>query len=390
VARGRTVSLKAAKGEADVDALLLPGLVNAHAHLDLAGAAAIPDRGTFADWLMGVGRARGIGGDIGEAAATEARALATRGVVAIGDIDANRGLATRGRRNAAVEGVSYLEIVGVGAPSARARLAGALAAVDRLGVSVGLSPHAPYSVSSEVIPEIVSAARRRRLPLAMHLAESLDETRYLTHGDGPFVEFLKGIGRGFPFEAPPGLRPIPWADRQGLLKAGCVVIHGNDLDDDDVAILGQRSARVVYCHGTHQHFSRPPHRLLELLQAGVQVGLGTDSGVSNQGVDLLGELGRLAADRADISPLTILHCATVGGRAALSLDPGGARFEPGSQADGLLLGGLPGDAENFSPHDWASWALSAQPSAIATLHQGRAVFAGRDTPPFLDSFCSQG
>src|SRR5207244_2261842 len=111
---------------------------------------------------------------------------------------------------------------------------------------------------------IARAARRRGLRLAMHLAESAEETRYLLAGDGPFAEFLQAIGRGRPFESPPRLRPVAYAERAGLLEAGCVVIHGNDLDDDDIGILAARRAPVVYCHGTHAHFGRARHRLLDL------------------------------------------------------------------------------------------------------------------------------
>ncbi len=390
VANGRTVALGVAQGEPQLDALLLPGLVNAHAHLDLAGAPPVPDQGRFADWLLAVGAARGESADVRAGAACQAAALARRGVVAIGDVDASRGVATAGRRSAGLDGVSYLELVGVGAESARARLAGALDVVNQLGGAVGLSPHAPYSVNSEVLPEIVRAARRRALPLAMHLAESVDETRYLTHGDGPFVSFLETIGRGRPFAEAPGARPIPWADQLGLLRAGCVVIHGNDLDDDDVALLGERRARVVYCHGTHQHFSRPAHRLLDLAAAGAQLALGTDSGVSNDGVDLLAEMGRLAADRPDVAPQSIIEWATTGGRRALGQDPEAASFAPGSVADGLLLGGLSDDAEELAAEGLASWALEGGAAWHATVHQGRAVFDANPVAALLDTLFGQG
>jgi cytosine/adenosine deaminase-related metal-dependent hydrolase len=364
--------------------------VNAHAHLDLGNSVAVPDQGSFPDWLLGVGRARGAAGDVTAAAAEQAAALAGRGVVAIGDIDANLGAATRGRRRIGIAGPSYLEIVGVAAASARARLAEALSAIDRLGGHVGLSPHAPYSVAAVVVPEIVRAAGRRELPLAMHLAESTEETRYLTHGDGPFVGFLETIGRGQPFEQAPGMRPIRWADRLGLLAAGCVVIHGNDVDDDDVGLLARHGTCVVYCHGTHRHFDRPAHRLLELIEAGVEVALGTDSGVSNDGVDLLAEMCRLAADRPDIPRLTILRCATVSGRRALGMDPGAAAFEPGSDADGLLLGALPGDIETWQPEQLADWALQGTPSVLATLARGHLQRGEDATPGLLDTLNDQG
>jgi aminodeoxyfutalosine deaminase len=140
---GRTVELRAARAHEHAreaaDLVLLPGLVNAHAHLDLAGAEPIAARADFTEWLTGVGRVRGDARDVESQARDEAGALARAGVTAIGDIDASAGAATRGRLQARVDGVSYLEIVGLSQQTARARLAAALELVDRLGgAGVGL------------------------------------------------------------------------------------------------------------------------------------------------------------------------------------------------------------------------------------------------------------
>jgi len=341
-----------------------------------------------------VGAVRGDARDVEGAAREASAALAAAGVTAVGDIEASGGAATRGRQAARLEGIAYLEIVGVSRESARARLAGALQLVDRLGAAgAGLSPHAPYSVHADVLPEIARAASRRGLRLAMHLAETPEETRYLLHGDGPFGRLLERIGKGRPFDSPPGVRPVAWADAAGLLAAGCVVVHGNDLDDDDVALLAARGSSVIYCHGTHAHFGRPPHRIADLLAAGVNVALGTDSGLSNRAVDLWDELQRLSADRPDLDPLALLRCATEGGRIALGLEPQAARWRPGSRADALLLAGAPSSLERLSPREVAAWALSGAALAAATVHGG-VVVAGRMTrggpPAFLDALMRQG
>ncbi len=402
VAAGRTVSLvqglpaERAVVDAAIDAVLLPSLVNAHSHLDLAGAPPLPATGGFTDWLLAVGGVRGDARDVEAEAEQQAGALRRRGVTAVGDIDASGGRTAAARRRADLPGRSYLEIVGVEAASARARLAAALALVDRRGGGdvFGLSPHAPYSVHADVLPEIARAARQRGLRLAMHLAETPEETRYLLAGDGPFAGFLRAIGRGRPFEAAPGLRPVAYADRAGLLAAGCVVIHGNDLDDDDIALLASRGASVVYCHGTHRHFGRPRHRLLDLLAAGVNVALGTDSGLSNDGVDSFGEAVRLAADRPDADPLLLLRCATLNGRLALGLDPAPALFAAGSAADALLLRGAPADVERASARDVAAWALGGGASPLLTLIEGRPSDVTLEPDPaaraFLDTVRRQG
>ncbi|MHC4845284.1 MAG: amidohydrolase family protein [Planctomycetota bacterium] len=396
VAGGRTVSLETcANADArPIDAVLIPGLVNAHAHLDLAGSRPVRSEGRFTDWLLEVGNARASGRDVDAEAAAQASQLASRGVTAVGDIDASGGRALRARRDVPLDGVSYLEIVGVARESARARLAQALELVDRGGGGAGLSPHAPYSVHQDVLPEIARAAARRGLRLAMHLAETPDEARYLRHGDGPFEEFLAAIDRGRPFESPPGVGPLEYAERAGLLAAGCVVVHGNELEDDDVARLVSHECSVVYCHGTHRHFERGPHRIAELLDRGVNVALGTDSGMSNEGVDLFSEMCRLAADRPDIAPIALLRCATLGGRIALGLDGGATVFSPGSRADAILLGGAPGDVESMTTGDVAAWILSGSARLATTIHAGQVGAVADEAPAslrgFLDTVMERG
>lgn len=391
--RGRTHDLRPWRpGDPEPrDAVLVPGLVNAHAHLDLAGAEPIPPQDGFTAWLLGVGTVRDDARDVGTQAADESAALARRGVTAVGDVEASAGRAHAGRLAAGLEGISFLEVVGVARESARARLASALALADRLGgrdAGLGLSPHAPYSVHGSVVPEIARAAARRGLPLAMHLAETPEETRYLLHGDGPFASFLETIGRGRPFASPPGLRPVAWAEATGLLAAGCLVVHGNDLDDEDVGRLARYGASVVYCHGTHRHFDRPPHRLPALLTAGVNVAFGTDSGLSNERVDLFRECNRLGADRPDVSPMAILRCATLGGRVALGRDAGPARFRAGSRAEGLLLAPAPRGVESFDARTAAEWVLGGDARPWMTVHGDRIVTDGTPSSghaAFLDS-----
>jgi cytosine/adenosine deaminase-related metal-dependent hydrolase len=152
-----------------------------------------------------------------------------------------------------------------------------------------------------------------------------------------------------------------------------------------VALLAARRATVVYCHGTHRHFDRPRHPLAELLAAGVNVALGTDSGLSNAGVDLLAEAGRLCVDRPDVGPLAVLRCATLGGRLALGGPAGAATLDAGTPADALLLGPAPADAESCTPERLAAWALSPDARVLATLHAGRVVGGDGAPPAFLDT-----
>lgn len=383
VAAGCTVSLVRSGDDDPIDAVLLPGLVNAHTHLDLAGSPPVRSKGRFIDWLMAVGSARSASQDVEAEAGVQARHLAARGVTAVGDIDASGGRALHARQAVPLDGVSYLEIVGVARESARARLARALEIVDRSGHGVGISPHAPYSVHQDVLPEIARAARRRGLRLAMHLAETPEEVRYLRHGDGPFEELLASIDRGRPFDSPPGVGPVEYAERVGLLEAGCAVVHGNELDDDDIERLARYDCSVVYCHGTHRHFDRAPHRIADLLRRGVNVALGTDSGMSNEGVDLYSEVCRLSKDRPDISPISLLRCASLGGRIALGMPSDSALFSSGGRADAFLLSSVPGDVESMTPGDVAAWAISGSAILATTIHAGVIGDVAEEVPTAL-------
>ncbi len=397
VVDGRTMSLEiATRGEAEqaVDGVLLPGLVNAHSHHDLGGVEPVAATGSFPDWLLTIGATRAADRDVELAAEVEARALRARGVVASGDIDATSGAATRGRSRGGLTGVSYLEIVGVHEQRALVNLDRALSNAAALGTTCGLSPHAPYSVHADALPKIVAAASKQGLPLAMHVAETPEETRFMLRGDGPFLGFLEAIGKGLPFRRVPRKRPIAYVDDAGLLAADGLVIHGNDLDDDDIARLAARGSSVVYCHGTHQHFERPRHRFLDLLAAGVNVALGTDSAASNAGIDLWGEMRRLVRDRPDIAPLQVLHCATVGGWRALGRSTESGLFSSGAPATGFVVGEAPLDVEGWSAEAVAEWALLGD-SRVALCCDGvdlvsgeHAKLAGVST--FLDTVSGQG
>ncbi|GJM22307.1 MAG: chlorohydrolase [Planctomycetota bacterium] len=400
VLRGRTLSFGEDPGErvgplVDAPVLLLPGLVNAHAHLDLSASPLLASNGNFCDWLAAVGQQRQGAVDPAEAARVQARRMAGRGVTLVADIDGSRGAGLRGRRAAQLAGRSDQELLGVVAEVSRRRLHDALQRLDREGAGpqeAGLSPHAPYSVARDVLPEIARAARHHGRGLAMHLAESVEETRLLTHGDGPFVAFLEALGMQLPFDATPGLRPIAYAHAAGLLGPDSLVVHGNDLDTDDLQLLHAQRAPVVCCHGTHQHFERPTHPFLKLREAGVTVALGTDSAASNSAPDLFTEMCRLVADRPDIAPAEVLRAGTLGGRRALQVEEGPACFEPGSRADGVLLP-LPDELQDAPVDDLLSFAFSGAVQPCASVHAGRTLLpvdGSESGPPgFLDTLLAK-
>ena len=287
----------------DVDAgraLLMPGLVNAHCHLELSYARGRLVRGrSIAPWLRElVPTYRGVRWPASIRAGLR-RAAAT-GTTAVGDIRSRADVATPIRMRV------YAEVIGPWPAREEAGLAAAIRRGD------GVSPHAPYTTSARAY----RACARTRLPMATHIAETREEARLLRRGDGPFVPLFKHFGARFPFDRPPGLTPIRWLDGIGVLRRRVALIHCNYLDDADVALIARRGCTVVFCPGSHAFFGHRAHPVRRLLRAGVPVALGTDSWASNDDLSMLREM-RLAREGYGLSAAVAIRMATRNGAAAL-------------------------------------------------------------------------
>ena len=273
-------------------ALLLPGMVNAHAHLDLAGVGPRPYGGDFLGWVRREvlpARRAGAGagsGDSGGVVRVAAAASLAAGVEAIGDVAGTPG-ARDALRGSGLRGVSYEEVFGLrdGAVETLRRRAEELAAASEEAVSppggvlTGLQPHAPYSVS----PAGYAACVRTGLPLMTHLAELVEEAELVGSGTGPMRAMLGGAGLWGPeLDAVygGGLSPVAWLAPALSAAAGrFVVAHVNHAGDGDLATLARARASVAYCPVASAYFGHTGHRYREMLDAGVNVALGTDSAI---------------------------------------------------------------------------------------------------------------
>lgn len=351
-----------ARVEALPDSILVPGLVNAHTHLDLTHIGPVPhdaDAG-FARWASIVIRGRrhdeaGIRASVRQGAE---RSLAG-GVVAVGDIAGDWSTAPLTElRDSPLRAVSYIECFGMGArqEAAIARLreaVGGLSPLER-AVSVGVSPHAPYSAG----PRLTAAALDLGLPLQMHLAESADERRFLLEGAGPIRDLLDSLGlwhdsigadlRRAPSSAAHVLAPLAGAIALARDDAPVLFAHVNDLDDASLALLARSNASVVYCPRCSDYFGAPRafgrHRYADMLAAGVRVVLGTDSilnlplgpGGAPPAMSTLEEarlLWRRDGDsRGRLPARRLLAMATTDAAAALGLDPSAFDLSPGPLA----------------------------------------------------------
>jgi cytosine/adenosine deaminase-related metal-dependent hydrolase len=194
-------------------------------------------------------------------------------------------------------------------------------------------------------------------PVAFHLAETPEELELLSTGTGPLRMLLEDFGAWEPGVLTPGLRPLHYLQQLGAAGVRGLVIHGNYLADDEMALLAAHANRlsVVYCPRTHTHFGHPPHPWRRLRAAGVNVALGTDSRASNPDLNLWADACH-AVNSAGASPVEALQLATQAGALALGLGDEIGTLTPGKRAEFALL---PIAARTVSdPHELL---LEAQP-----------------------------
>jgi cytosine/adenosine deaminase-related metal-dependent hydrolase len=324
------------------EGILLPGLVNAHTHLELSGCAADTFAGaTFADWILSLrSRMTAAGATLEEAAAAGVRAGARQclrfGVTTVGDIT-QHGHITRPLLAAGpLGGVSYGEVLGLA--KLRRQFDELFArAVDTRHESeflkVGLTPHAPYTVDQPGYEQALKTARQRKLPLASHLAETADEQTFLEHHAGEFRDIWDKLGLWEEpvqtFRGP----PLQFAQAIGLLDYPTLLAHVNYCDNEGLNLLARGQASVVYCPRTHKYFRHPPHRWREMIGRGINVAVGTDSCASSPDLNLVDDLCLLHEIAPDVPPHALWEMATIRGAAALQQAERIGSLTPGKQAD---------------------------------------------------------
>ena len=319
---------------------LLPGLVNCHTHLEFSEfAEPLPATGGFANWLRRVVASRRDRPDSRKSVAIGLDELVHCGTSVVGEI------ATAGWDSAALSDnspccVAFHESIGLAAERHDEQLDLArrfLAAPPCPGLLRGLSPHAPYSVHPDLYRDLVRLAVEDDVPLAVHLAETREERQLLAAGDGPLRGLLEELGAWDGGAIPSGSRPLDYLEPLDRLDRA-LVIHGNFLDDEEIAWLGHhRQVTVVYCPRTHDYFGHPLHPWRRLLDAGASVALGTDSRTSNPDLSVFNEVQFLARRDPDADPAELLELATLAGARALGLDADYGSLAEGKVAEAVIV-----------------------------------------------------
>ncbi len=325
------------------EAILLPGLVNAHCHLDYTDMAGLPPQKQFPDWIKGLVALKAAASYTDYAAAwlRGATMLIRTGTTTVGDIEAVPELLPEVSSSTPLRAFSFLELTGVKSrrkPSEILREASAkIRALSSETPSAGLSPHALYSTMPALLKQTARLARRRGWRVAMHVAESAAEQEMYVHRRGPLFDWLKNqrdmsdCGNG---------TPVQQVRRCGLLGENFLAIHANYLEGGDIAALAESHSSVVHCPRSHAYFQHAPFPYKELAAAGVNVCLGTDSLASilprrrkNPELNMFAEMREFAASYPDVAAEHIVRMATQGGARALGLQERVGGIFQGGAAD---------------------------------------------------------
>ena len=381
IAHGRVTALGSGRPSGTTidlgDAVILPGLVNAHTHLEFSTldrpfdtAAGLPAWiHRVVDWR----RRRDAGGG----AETKVEAIeaglcesAAHGVTTVGEITTAPVALPAGACRPRLR--MFREAIGLSVTTSDAAARGLARDLDRLstrGIAAGISPHAPYTVAAPLATRLAREIGRRQVPVAMHLAESREEAELLATGGGPLRRLLEDLG-AWQAAAPPQLVPVAdWITRLARAPRG-IVVHGTHLPEDAAAVarLARHRDRlcVAVCPRTTRAISGRPPPVAAFRAAGVRVALGTDGRGSNPDLSILAEC-RTLVDAGLASPAEAIVMATVHGAWALMLDHVAGRLAPGRPADLVILRPATTWDDPFTA------ALDPATTVAATLRAGRVI-----------------
>ncbi len=326
------------------DAMLLPGFINAHTHLELGCYRGRVPAGPLWEWLDHL-TALGKNPDnrIAERQAVVDGAVESlsAGVTCVGDIS-RTSVHVDALRASPIRKICYLELIS-GArlpPNDAASLiemferAVQSAEPDRL--IIGISPHALYTVVPEELAIAARLAANNRSPITIHVLETQDEVTWLADGTGLLCPLLEK--HDMPTAAcGPGDSAIERLDRAGIMSVPPLLAHVNYIDDDDIERLRTSDATVAWCPRSHDFFGHEPHRWRDMIAAGINVCIGTDSLASNETLSVLDELRVVRQQAPDYSADALLEMGTIRAARGLGLEKQIGSLRPGKYADFVCI-----------------------------------------------------
>jgi 5-methylthioadenosine/S-adenosylhomocysteine deaminase len=376
-------------------AILLPGLINVHAHPELGAFRGLLDDLPFHEWIPSLMRCKAGAALTFDDFLTAARWTCVEslraGVTTIGATE-DSGAAVIALREARMRGLVYLEVFGPAPQQVGESMQMLEQKVERFRsqtsarVRIGVSPHAPYTVSDDLFSAVATYATHENLPVATHAAEAEAEDLLLRDGLGPFAAGLRSRGIATPAR---GHSTIAMLERTGVLACQPMLIHALRLSDDDMRIAAAAGATVAHCPIANARLGHGIARVVEMRAAGLNVALGTDSVASNNRLDILEEArvaqllqrARLQSSGA-FSSSELLEMATISAARALGIADRTGSLEVGKDADFCVVSLE--QPHNIPAHDpLAALFHSARGSdVIMTAVAGEMLYVGGSVIPF--------
>jgi 5-methylthioadenosine/S-adenosylhomocysteine deaminase len=357
------------------DAVIVPGFVNAHSHLEYAVYAGFGDGAPFASWLKThVDRKRTLERDDMLAIARRGAADSLAGGITTTTDYSFSGAAATAAAELGLRAIVYLEVFATDPADAERQFAETRSRVEETAlVRIGVSPHAPYSCSVDVYSWCLSLG----IPVGTHLAESSNEHEWLEHGAGPLQQIRALL------VPPTGLRSVATLDP--VLGPDLLCAHCVELEPAEIALLSERDVPIAHCPRSNALLGCGIAPLEALTAGGARVGLGTDSPASTPSFDVFEEmrtaivLARAAARRPEaLDAGRALRLATVEAAKALRADDRVGTLAPGKQAD-LAVVSLAGSPYHPVEDPAAAVVFGGSPERVLkTVVDGETRYTSED------------
>ncbi len=352
------------------NSVLLPGFVNLHAHLELPPLLDVIRAKAFPDWVLNLIKAKKAltNKDYASATKTNINTLIHTGTTTVGEI-CTHGVSPLIIKRSGLRTIVYHEIISMG-PAASIPQLTSLSSRPSSLVRAGISPHTPYTVAETVLLQIKKLAKKYNVKLCMHVAESKDEIRLLQRKRNGLEKLYK-FASWDPVWAPKSLSSFEYLKRIGFLSPDLLAVHAVQVSDSDIILIKKSKTAIAHCPRSNKETGVGRMPLKKFLNAGITVGLGTDSLASASNLNMWDEMRyALQIHRKDgVTAEDVFSLATIGGAKALGFDKEIGTLEPGKKAD-IIAVPLP----QKDMGDLYSDLLRETKSCIMSMVNGKILF----------------
>jgi cytosine/adenosine deaminase-related metal-dependent hydrolase len=356
------------------NAIIMPGLINVHTHLELPPLLDVVRARAFPDWVLNLIQVKRELDVKGYTIATKqnVRSLIRSGTTTVGEI-CTHGVSPGVLKQSGLRATVYQEIISMNPSSPLSHLPSLVSRPSANLIRIGLSPHAPHTVSETALLEIKELALRKHLRLCMHVAESKDEIRLLQRKKSRLEKLYSAVGWDTAW-SPSADSPFEYLHMLGLLNENLLAVHTVQANDKDISLIKRSRVSVAHCPRSNRETRVGKMPLKKFLDARVVVGLGTDSLASSPSLNLWDEMrSAYRIHRSDgVTVRDIFTLATAGGAKALGMSNATGSIEPGKRAD-IIAVPLP----KKDTGDIYSDLLRETKSCIMSLVDGKILYHDR-------------